>query len=256
MRYLADDAEPAAAGVLQSLVPARGDGWAWMLEHLQGPSAEPREAIAAVSEIGGITTTLHAALQSVPKRAGFPSRAATPDERQAWQAAAEQQLAAALSAVPADERTRLSQVEAEVHSAFAAMAQAPTAWLSRIHGDYHLGQLLVTDDGFVITDFEGEPARSLTERRQPASPLRDVAGMLRSFDYAARTAQRAKPEFEADAWLEAARTAFLTAYGEPADPSLLRAFELEKACYEVRYEANFRPDWVWLPLEAIERMVG
>ena len=72
----------------------------------------------------------------------------------------------------------------------------------------------------------------------------------------ARTAQRAKPEFEADAWLEAARTAFLTAYGEPADPSLLRAFELEKACYEVRYEANFRPDWTWLPLEAIERMVA
>ncbi len=108
----------------------------------------------------------------------------------------------------------------------------------------------------MVTDFEGEPARPLAARRRPASPLRDVAGMLRSLDYAARTTQQQQPGFDADAWLAAARSAFLTAYGEPADPSLLLALELEKACYEVRYEANFRPDWTWLPLEAIERMVA
>ena len=256
MRYVPDHAEPSAAGIVQSLVPALGDAWTWMLGHLGGASAEPAETIAAVSQIGVITAALHAALQSTPDRPDFPSRAATAEERQAWRAGAEAQLDAALAAVPDGDRPRLSRVAADVRDAFDALTAAPGTWAARIHGDYHLGQLLVTMDGFVVTDFEGEPARPLAERRQPASPLRDVAGMLRSLDYAARTSQQQQPGFDADAWLAAARSAFLTAYGEPAEPSLLRALELEKACYEVRYEANFRPDWIWLPLEAIERMVA
>ena len=256
MRYVPDDAEPAAAGIVQSLVPARGDAWAWMLDHLAAPSGEPDRAIASAAEIGGITAELHAALQSVPDRPDFPSRAATPEERESWRAGAEGQLDAALAAIGEEERARLSRVATDVRAAFAALTSAAGAWASRIHGDYHLGQLLVTADGFVVTDFEGEPARPLAERRRPASPLRDVAGMLRSLDYAARTTRQRQPGFDADAWLAGARSAFLTAYGEPADPSLLLALELEKACYEVRYEANFRPDWTWLPLEAIERMVA
>jgi maltokinase len=252
MRYVPDHGEPAAAGIVQSLVHARGDAWAWMLEHLAGPTAEPRAAILAASRIGAVTVALHEALQSDPDHPDFPSRPATDDERVVWQRAAQAELDSARSAAP----ERLSSVADRVSAAFEAMSTAQAAWSSRIHGDYHLGQLLVTDDGFVVTDFEGEPARPLEERRRPASPLRDVAGMLRSLDYAARTAQRTQPDFDADGWLEAARGAFLTAYGEPADPALLRAFELEKACYEVRYEANFRPDWIWLPLEAIERMAA
>ncbi|HEY7464374.1 MAG TPA: trehalose biosynthesis protein, partial [Candidatus Limnocylindria bacterium] len=88
------------------------------------------------------------------------------------------------------------------------------------------------------------------------SPLRDVAGMLRSIDYAGRTAQRqAQASLDADAWVADARRAFLNAYGlDGAEPELLTAFEVEKACYELRYEANNRPDWVWLPLEALERL--
>ncbi|HEX7197339.1 MAG TPA: hypothetical protein VF364_10975, partial [Candidatus Limnocylindria bacterium] len=130
---------------------------------------------------------------------------------------------------------------------------------SRVHGDYHLGQLLArSDGGFSVIDFEGEPARPLEERRQPGSPMRDVAGLLRSLDYAARTAERASPGFDAAAWLAEARGAFLGAYGAigPAEASLLTAFELEKACYEVRYEANNRPDWLWLPLAAVERLTA
>ena len=130
---------------------------------------------------------------------------------------------------------------------------------SRIHGDYHLGQLLVAATGFVVIDFEGEPARPLADRRLPASPLRDVAGMLRSFDYAARTAEREGylDGRGAGAWLEGARDAFLDAYGRPAagDGELLLALELEKACYEVLYEATSRPSWTWLPLGALERLV-
>ena len=127
--------------------------------------------------------------------------------------------------------------------------------VTRIHGDYHLGQLLARGDGgFSVIDFEGEPARPLEERRRPSSPLRDVAGMLRSFDYAASTAER-ETGLAAGAWLPDARAAFLDGYGPNPSP-LLEAFELEKACYEVRYEAGNRPDWLWLPLAAIERMVA
>ena len=128
---------------------------------------------------------------------------------------------------------------------------------SRIHGDYHLGQLLVTDDGFVVIDFEGEPARPLAERRRPASPLRDVAGMLRSLDYAARTSRAQQPGFDADGL--AGGCAGERSWPRTASRPTRRCcgrFELEKACYEVRYEANNRPDWVWLPLEAIERLVA
>ena len=132
--------------------------------------------------------------------------------------------------------------------------------LIRHHGDYHLGQVLITDQGFVILDFEGEPARSLIERRRKRSPLRDVAGMLRSFAYAAIQAGTD------EAWEAAAREGFLTGYMETVDPNLLPAgqvsiskllsiFELEKAIYELRYELNNRPDWVGIPVAAIERLL-
>ena len=254
--YLADEAEPAAAAVLQSLVPARGDAWAWMLDRLASPPDGPVEAVAAAAQIGGITDQLHATLQSQPNRPGFPSRPASEDERDEWDTSARGQLDAALSAVDGEARAQLSRLAPGIRAAFDAIGAASSAWTSRIHGDYHLGQLLTTDAGFVVTDFEGEPARPLAERRKPASPLRDVAGMLRSLDYAARTAEQAKRDFEPDPWLEDARAAFLAAYGDVNDPALLRALELEKACYEVRYEANFRPGWVPLPLGAIERLVA
>ena len=113
--------------------------------------------------------------------------------------------------------------------------------VSRIHGDYHLGQLLArADGGYSVIDFEGEPARPLAERRTPASPLRDVAGMLRSLDYAARTADADSPT-----WLEDARAGFLDGYGgvprRVRADALVDAFELEKACYEVRLRGEQSP---------------
>ena len=254
--YLADTAEPAAAAVVQSLVPSRGDAWAWMLDRLCAPPQGPVEALAAAAEIGGITADLHAALQSDPERASFPSRPATVDELAAWRRGAIGQLDAAIAAVDGEDRARLAALSEAVRRVFDGIRDTPSVWVSRIHGDYHLGQLLATDNGFVVTDFEGEPARPLAERRLPASPLRDVAGMLRSLDYAARTVEGTSPGFEPDAWLSDARGALLAAYGGQAESPLLRAFELEKACYEIRYEANFRPDWVRLPLGAVERLVA
>jgi maltose alpha-D-glucosyltransferase/alpha-amylase len=144
----------------------------------------------------------------------------------------------------------------------------------RIHGDYHLAQVLLTRNDFVIVDFEGEPARSFDERRALASPLRDVAGMLRSFSYAAASALRGGVQSPAEAatlepvaatWEQVTRAAFLQGYAEAVrgsalfelfDPNdeLLALLELQKAFYELRYELNNRPDWVRIPLAGIRAL--
>jgi trehalose synthase-fused probable maltokinase len=136
----------------------------------------------------------------------------------------------------------------------------------RTHGDYHLGQVMLTERGWVVLDFEGEPARTLPERRQKRSPLRDVAGMLRSFSYVAAAGEilgtRAMPED----WESRARAAFLQGYFRAVDPALLppgqdstekllSVFELEKAVYELNYEINNRPDWVGIPVASILRLL-
>ena len=256
MDYAADGDEPAAAAMLQAFVPSTGDAWAAMLHAL---ADDPRRGIQIAVTLGGVTAAMHAALASRPDHQSFPARPATVAEAAAWRASAERQLAQAVTAVGGNAHERLVELAPQVRARFADTFGSATgeARVSRIHGDYHLGQLLArTDGGFSVIDFEGEPARPLAERRQPGSPLRDVAGMLRSLDYSARTAARDDPSLDAEGWLAEARTAFIGAYGgiDSTQAGLLQAFELEKACYEVRYEAGNRPDWLWLPLAAVERL--
>ena len=135
----------------------------------------------------------------------------------------------------------------------------------RHHGDFHLGQTLWAADDWVIIDFEGEPARSLPERRRKRSPLRDVAGMLRSFSYAASAALLLRGIEPPEGWEARARREFLLGYRSTIDPTLvpsgatldklLAVFELEKAVYELRYELNHRPDWLRIPVAGILRML-
>lgn len=258
MTYTPDGGEPAAAAMLQAFVPATGDAWAAMLHAL---ADDPGRGLDIAATVGGVTAAMHAALASRPDNSAFPARAATVAETAAWRASAERQLSQAVTAVSGTSHERLVALAPAVTARFADAFGAATgrARVSRIHGDYHLGQLLArVDGGFSVIDFEGEPARPLAERREPSSPLRDVAGLLRSLDYAARTAHRRTPSFDADRWLGEARPAFVAAYGAigASEASLLEAFELEKACYEVRYEASNRPDWLWLPLAAVERLAA
>lgn len=143
----------------------------------------------------------------------------------------------------------------------------------RVHGDYHLGQVMRSEVGWFVLDFEGEPARSLEERRTPTSPLKDVAGMLRSFHYAAAAAvaerreEAARGAELAAAWEARNRGAFLRSYLgydglsgllPPAEHlwELLRHFEIEKAIYELGYELAWRPEWAWVPLQAISRILS
>jgi trehalose synthase-fused probable maltokinase len=250
------DGEPHSADMLQELVASTGDAWNWVLGRLAAAPDGPAEAIGGLARVGRLTAALHAALASHPDEPAFPSRRATAEELSGWGAAAERQLSGALGVLSAETRPRLAAIAPRIAARFEAISAITGVRVSRIHGDYHLGQLLRTATGFTVIDFEGEPARPLAERRAPASPLRDVAGMLRSLDYAAHASapEEARPD-ERQAWLRGARAAFLDGYGavSPEDEPLLAAFELEKACYEIVYEANNRPNWTWLPLEALER---
>jgi trehalose synthase-fused probable maltokinase len=136
----------------------------------------------------------------------------------------------------------------------------------RTHGDLHLGQTMLSPRGWVVLDFEGEPARPLPERRLKRSPLRDVAGMLRSFSYVTAGAQLLRGVEAPDGWEDRARERFLGGYyrnvdgsllppGQQAIDQLLAVFELEKAVYELRYELNNRPDWVAIPVAGIVRLL-
>ena len=147
--------------------------------------------------------------------------------------------------------------------------------VTRVHGDFHLGQVVATPEGFRIVDFEGEPTRSLDERRAHNSPLRDAASMLRSIDHAGRSARRRaekrrgglveSPDLAIDAWLVRARERFVGSYrqslrelGAPidVDDDLLRAFEFEKETYEYIYAVTYLPEWLWASVEGMRGLVG
>jgi maltokinase len=178
-------------------------------------------------------------------------------------------LSAAVDIVP-DLAPHADALRAE----FAAVARLDRPFpVQRIHGDLHLGQVLRTPAGWLVIDFEGEPIKPLAERLRPDSPLRDVAGMLRSFDYAAAHLLVAEPgselssgghqlEFRAQEWADRNRKAFCAGYGSgaPVDPmqhaTLLRAYELDKAVYEAVYETRHRPGWRDIPLRSMARMLS
>lgn len=158
-------------------------------------------------------------------------------------------------------RARFERASEEVPDLEALRGRIEAAWevlgdaelaTSRIHGDCHLGQVLLSDGRWVYVDFEGEPLKTIRERREPDTPLRDVAGMLRSLHYAAATA--AAEGHATDAWLAEARAAFLAGYGATghADPALLRALEVDKAIYEVVYESRNRPAWRHVPIDFLK----
>jgi len=280
-----DPSGPATLGLLQEFVDNRGDGWTHVLAALTArgegpgprPEAGPDPLVEDLRRLGAITGGLHAALASDPSDAAFAPEPITRDDVVRWAGAIARDLAGddVRPLLPRD-AGRGGDPAAAVGRALAGLEPLVGAAKIRCHGDYHLGQVLKTADGFVIIDFEGEPARPLAERRLRQSPLRDVAGLLRSLDYAVHAAAFARPEVERPAALDAlaaweavARRAFVHGYRGAAASSPVpllpaseedfaracAAFELEKACYELRYEMNNRPDWVAIPLAGITRVL-
>jgi len=237
--------------------------------------------------LGRRTAELHTALASDPTDPAFaPERISQQDQRSIYQSMSGLSLRSAdllrsqLGKLPQDAREEAKQVLelepriASIFKKFLSRKQVTTR--IRIHGDYHLGQVLYTGHDFVIIDFEGEPTRSLYERRLKRLALRDVAGMLRSFDYASQSALRsdqiaagALPRLRSWGrfWVSSVSAAFVKAYLATAGTASfvpqaaddldlqLTTMLLEKALYELRYELNMRPDWVRIPLRGILEVV-
>lgn len=270
----------ATVAMLQEYVPDAQDAYESTAELLVGWLLAPGEvaleyATEEAAELGRLTAGLHATLAAA-RAPGFEPREATRAELRAWREAAERQLATALAVVPPEVRDELSVLAPAIGNELAVFEALPAPpLLTRVHADYHLGQVLRTPDGFVIIDFEGEPTRAIEERRRHNSPLHDVASFLRSIDHVGRSAVRRararsggvleRTGLDMDAWLARSRERFLAAYaaglregGAPfsLDLDLLRAFEVEKECYEFIYAATYLPEWLWAPLEGMRGLLA
>ena len=295
LEHIAADGTVMTLALVQAFAANQGDGWAYTLDYLERHLEQYRGAIdaipadvhggylALVQTLGLRTAQLHAAFGMTtgdpafdPEPAGPADVVADLTRARAGALASFEMLAARLDSLqPAareEAQALLAQREALLARLEACAAAADPTTKTRMHGDYHLGQVLVARNDFVIIDFEGEPARTFEERRAKGSPLRDVAGMLRSFSYAhwsalRRTAQSAdeldKLAPLSQAWEAQVRPAFMSAYreglGESSDDAgiaLLHLFELEKALYELRYELGNRPDWVRVPLRGLAELLA
>ncbi|TAN20787.1 MAG: hypothetical protein EPN33_13435 [Acidobacteria bacterium] len=249
--------EVATLAVLQNFIPNHGDGWEYAIERLR-TGENPEALLADLELLGRRTAELHAALASIAAEADFTPEPISTADLERWR---ERALVGAAAAAPED-AALLRHWCARMGAGETGLEGLLGCQTIRIHGDYHLGQVLKTAGDFYLFDFEGEPARPLAERRRKGTVMQDVAGMLRSFGYAAHAA--ARPDWEGPA-----REAFLGGYRSALalapvrlvpedDAAFTRAcsfFECEKAVYELAYERNCRPDWAGIPLAALRKLL-
>ena len=302
--HRAPDGTPTVLALVESFVFNQGDAWNWSQNTLeraiQTVIASPEgisldEQVQVIQQVAAAATVLgrrlgemHTILAQPTEDAAFAPHAAEHSDCEAWAAAASAQLQAAFAVLAAHEwshedQRRLSEVlisrQGELLELVPALARAGMGSLCmRIHGDLHLGQVLVVSGDAYFIDFEGEPARPLAERRAKSSPLRDVAGMLRSFDYLAASgfasggagqsdATQARKQAIVERFHQVSEQSFMSAYAQatqslphhwssPEDwRRLLELFLLEKAAYEIGYEAANRPSWLGVPLRGLAALV-
>jgi maltokinase len=254
-------------GILQQYLKDARDGWSLAVDE---DGADPDELIARLDELGGVTGRMHSVLGSDASDPAFAPEEPTDESLAIITATVDEEIERIFKNLPQDDGTPVAMIAGRSQDVRERLGQLSRIGAGgrviRTHGDYHLGQVMLTERGWVVLDFEGEPARTLPERRQKRSPLRDVAGMLRSFSYVAAAGQILGTRVMPEDWEERARAAFLEGYFRDVDPALLppgqestqkllSVFELEKAVYELNYEINNRPDWVGIPVASIRRLL-
>jgi maltokinase len=255
----------ATFGVVQRFVPNARDGWELALDEL---GDDPERFVARLRDLGAVIGRMHTVLASDPTDPAFAPEEPSDESLALLTATIDEEIESLFLELPEIEAVApIAGHAAEVRDRLQLLSHVGARGkLIRTHGDLHLGQTMLGDEGWVVLDFEGEPARPLLERRRKRSPLRDVAGMLRSFAYAASASELQRGLTAPEGWEERARGSFLAGYleavdsalmppGEPPTRTMLSIFELEKAVYELRYELNNRPDWVGIPVAGIVRLL-
>jgi len=292
--YKNPDGRVVTLALLQAFVMNQGDGWDYTVNYLVRFLEERRTDVAMAEDAHGAylelvktlatrTAELHRALATPTDNEAFSPEPIRPQDVATWTRNVRSEAEKTLdmlkervgqlpAAIVPEAEFLLSRRQTLLERIESAVPEPPQGLKTRHHGDYHLGQVLLKRNDFIIVDFEGEPARPLAERRIKHSALRDVAGMLRSFTYARRTAmQRCSVQTADDCgrwdalvekWENDVRHTFISTYDSIARPAgiyesledvlpLLRLFEVEKALYETRYELGNRPDWTPIPLRAL-----
>ena len=271
--------EPTTVAMLEEFVADGADAFESVAGMLVGWLTSPGEvsleyATEIAADIGTLTAGLHAAVASGRGIPEMAPRDATRHEVREWAAAAHQHLHAALDVATGEAATLLRSLASRIEESISVIDALPTApEVIRAHGDYHLGQVLIAQDGFRIVDFEGEPLSPPDARRAHRHALRDVASMLRSIDHVARSARRRAEAtnggplvhvgLDVDGWIARARERFLEAYRSgllerrvwaDIDPDLLHAFEVDKELYEFVYAATYLPAWMYAPIEGMRAL--
>lgn len=260
---------------MQQFVPNEGDGWTWLLQALQ--SREHRNLLLnEVALLGTRTGEMHIALAESHNDPNFEPETIGEDDAQTIIRRVIAEMEGSVEGLAMElGPEKLEQLHKGLGDMMSDAWSLVGTLLIRVHGDYHLGQTLRTPDGdFMIIDFEGEPSRTMAERRQKLPALKDVAGMVRSLSYAGATVmQQTTDQSERDKieqWVEEASKRFVAGWRnatlkadlafapkeDDAFASVLNLMIAEKALYETRYEMNNRPDWLWIPLNALKRLVG
>jgi maltokinase len=255
----------ATLGILQQFVTGGLDGFALALDSM---SDDANAFLGSLHRLGDATAQMHTLLGSEVTDPTFAPESPSSESLGLLTATIDDEIESLWFELPEDneDMAPIRGRAQEVRDRLRLWTQVGgTGKVIRHHGDFHLGQTLSSAGNWVIIDFEGEPARSLPERRRKRSPLRDVAGMLRSFSYAASAAQLLRGVEPPPGWEAKARAEFLAGYRSTIDPTLvpsgaafdklLAVFELEKAVYELRYELNHRPDWLPIPVAGLARML-
>ncbi len=301
VEYLRNDGTRVTLALLQQYVENQGSAWTFTVDYLERQTqnlsagtelAESERLVenphgmylALAQTLGRRVGELHQVFARTSGDPAFDPEPATPEDYRRWVQRVREDVGCSLDSLE-NRRSQLPEAVRPPVEALLGRRLAMLAWLDRIsfrglalaktryHGDLHLGQVLLSQNDFIFIDFEGEPARPLVERRAKHSPLRDVAGMVRSFSYAAAAAVSYQAELPEErrqileaaisAWENQAVDAFLTGYrgatrdcpSVPADAGhwqqLLKLFLLEKALYELRYEMDIRPDWVAIPVRGL-----
>ena len=256
-----EGAVTASAALIHQYVVSDGDGWRYLTDALAKSGPIPAAVLAEVEEMGTRVAEMHLALAEDTENPAFAPEPILTEDLQRWSASVIGELGVSFAkAVPRFPELQ-DRRDALVERAQRLARVAASGQKTRLHGDLHLGQLLQSEQGWLIIDFEGEPQRAFEQRREKHSPLRDVAGMLRSLNYAVAAAAGGKDVSAAsvrplrDAFLRGyrtrmGRTPLLPDTDETMD-ALLDVFELEKALYELRYELQMRPEWAHIPVQAL-----